>query len=73
MESKIKKLLLASAEMLFYAYRRRDWIEANDFQMAMYNQFMFLSLAEEVGSVKESMTNKEYTEYIKAMLCLDYK
>lgn len=73
MESKVKELLYLRSEMFHDAARRQDWIDTNDFQMAMYHQFMFLSRAEQFGAIKNSMTQKEYAEYLAAMLCWDYK
>ena len=59
--------------MFFHSYRRQVYIDLDDFQMAMYNHFMFLDLAEQFGAIKNSMTKKESQQYMLAMLCWDYK
>ncbi len=73
MESKIRELLYLRSAMFEQSARRQDFIIRNDFQMAMYNHFLFLSLAEEYGEIKNSMTQKESQQYMLAMLCWDYK
>lgn len=73
MESKIRRMLNFRRLMSHHAYRRQEYIEAKDYQMAMYNHFIFLSYAEEFGSLMNSLTAKEKANYWAAMLCWDYK
>jgi hypothetical protein len=73
MESKVKELLFLKYHIAYCAYRRQVHIDTGDFQMAMYQHFMYLDYAEQVGAIMLSMKNKERADYFQAMLCWDYK
>ncbi len=73
MESKIRELLFLKYHIAYSAYRRQVHIDTGDFQMAMYQHFMFLDYAEQFGALMNSMTKKENANYWAAMLCWDYK
>ena len=73
MESKVRQMLGLRSLINHHALMRQVYIDADNFQMAMYNQLMFLSYAEQFGEVKNSMKNKQYAKYLAAALCWDYK
>ena len=73
MESKITLMLFIKYHIDYCAYRRQVHIVTGDFQMAMYQHFMFLDYAEQFGALMNSLTAKEKANYWAAMLCWDYK
>lgn len=73
MESKVREMLGIRFNLNRHALMRQMYIDADDFRMAMYNQLMYLSYAEELGALKNSMSDKQYAKYLAASLCWDYK
>jgi len=73
MESKIRELLFIKYHIAYSAYRRQVHIDTGDFQMAMYQQFMFHDYTEQAGAVMLSMSDSVRADYYHAMLCWDYK
>jgi hypothetical protein len=73
MESKIREMLELRLLINRHALMRHLYIDADNFQMAMYHQLMFLSHSYEFGALKNSATAKENANYWAAMLCWDYK
>ena len=73
MESKITQMLFLKYHIAYCAYRRQVHIDTGDFQMAMYQQFMFHDYTEKFGEIMLSTTNQESQDYYQAMLCWDYK
>lgn len=72
MESKVIQALHLYRDLHSYALFRQLSIDANRFEDAMTNHFLFKSYLSDYSELKDSMTQAERNHFMMALTCLDY-
>ena len=74
MESQVIIKLMEMKRLVdLYAVARQISIRDGRYTDAMTDHFMFYMYLDEYRNMKEKLSDKQMTVFIKAMICIDYK